>query len=225
MGHNNNPENINSENIYIKGDNLDAIKHLLKSYKGLIKCIYIDPPYNTGSDNFAYSDNFKYDKNSFIKMGLSEEEAQRVERLYGKSTHSAWLTYMLPRLTLARDLLTEDGVIFISIDDNEYMNLKEICCNEIFGEENVDTMIWRKSGSGRDGKMKNTTTFRKDHEYIVVCFNNELSLNKSYEKPNWENDYGNPDNDPRGPWLSGSISRADYASNENLKYLKKSFWL
>ena len=137
LEHNNKPENINSENIYIKGDNLDAIKHLLKSYKGMIKCIYIDPPYNTGSDNFAYPDNFKYDISTLKKMGLSSEEAERVERLYGKSTHSAWLTFMMPRLMLARDLLTEDGVIFISIDDNEVDNLKLLCDREIFGEDNL----------------------------------------------------------------------------------------
>lgn len=136
LEHNNKPENINSENIYIKGDNLDAIKHLLKSYKNAIKCIYIDPPYNTGSDDFAYPDNFKYDVSTLEKMGLSHEEAERVERLYGKSTHSAWLTFMLPRLMLARELLSEDGVIFISIDDNEASNLKILCDKEIFGEDN-----------------------------------------------------------------------------------------
>ena len=133
--HNSKEENKNSENIYIKGDNLEALKHMLNSYENKIKCIYIDPPYNTRSDDFAYPDNFKYDKKTLLKMGLNEEEAERVEKLYGKSTHSAWLTFMLPRLAIARDLLSDDGVIFISIDDNEQANLKCLC-DEIFGEDN-----------------------------------------------------------------------------------------
>ena len=121
---------------------------------------------------------------------------------------------MAPRLQLARDLLTDNGVIFISIDDNEQANLK-LLCDEIFGEENTEVMIWRKSGIGRDGKMKNTTTFRNDHEYIIVAYKLNKNLNKSYEKPEWANKYGNPDNDPRGNYKSGSLSRKEEASNPN----------
>ncbi len=135
LGHNEQEQNKNSENIYIKGDNLDALRHMLHSYLGKIKCIYIDPPYNTGSDNFVYPDKFEYSKKDLMdKIGLNEE-AERIYNLTGKATHSAWLTFMLPRLTLARELLSDDGVIFISIDDNEQNNLK-LLCDDIFGEEN-----------------------------------------------------------------------------------------
>lgn len=134
--HNEKEENKDSENLYIIGDNLDALKHLLKSYSRKIKCIYIDPPYNTGSDSFVYPDNFKFDAQTLSeKMGIDQDEAERIMDMRGKSTHSAWLTFMYPRLVLARDLLSDNGVIFISIDDNEQANLKLIC-DEIFGEEN-----------------------------------------------------------------------------------------
>ena len=123
---------------------------------------------------------------------------------------------MSKRLKLARNLLTDEGVMFISIDDNEVTQLKMLC-NQIFGEKNTDIMIWRKSGVGRDGKMKNTTTFRKDHEYIIVCYKKENKLNKILETPNFVNSYPNPDKDPRGPYKAGSISRTVEASNPNHK--------
>ena len=147
--HNSKEENINSENLYIVGDNIDALKHLLSSYAGKIKCIYIDPPYNTGSDGFVYPDNFQFNPEELSKrIGITEEEAGRILELAGKSTHSAWLTFMYPRLVLARDLLSEDGVIFISIDDNEQANLKLIC-DEIFGEENfVGKFNWTRKKKG-----------------------------------------------------------------------------
>ena len=148
--HNNKDKNKNSENLYIIGDNLDALKHLLKSYSKKVKCIYIDPPYNTGSDGFVYPDNFKFDSATLSnKMGIDEEEAERIIDMRGKSTHSAWLTFMYPRLVLARELLSDDGVIFISIDDNEHANLKLIC-DEIFGEENfVNNFTWLNNLTGR----------------------------------------------------------------------------
>lgn len=148
--HNNKDENKNSENLYIIGDNLDALKHLLKSYSRKVKCIYIDPPYNTGSDGFVYPDNFKFDSATLSnKMGIDEEEAERIIDIRGKSTHSAWLTFMYPRLVLARELLSDDGVIFISIDDNEHANLKLIC-DEIFGEENfINNFTWLNNLTGR----------------------------------------------------------------------------
>ena len=148
--HNNKDENINSENLYIIGDNLDALKHLLKSYSRKVKCIYIDPPYNTGSDGFVYPDNFKFDSATLSnKMGIDEDEAERIIDMRGKSTHSAWLTFMYPRLVLARELLSDDGVIFISIDDNEHANLKLIC-DEIFGEENfINNFTWLNNLTGR----------------------------------------------------------------------------
>ena len=210
-------ENKNSENIYISGDNIDALKHLVKSYTGQIKCIYIDPPYNTGSDGFVYNDKFNLTIEKLVDvLDINEEEAKRIYSMTNtkSSSHSAWLTFMYPRLYLARQLLKEDGVIFISIDDFEISQLKLLCDN-IFGEEQNDVMIWRKSGVGRDGKMKNTTTFRKDHEYIIVCFKNIQLLNKIKELPNFVNEYGNPDDDPRGPYKAGSISNKEEASNPN----------
>ena len=151
--HNEKDENKNSENLYIVGDNLDALKHMLGSYSGKIKCIYIDPPYNTGTDGFVYPDNFQFNKEDLSeKIGITEEEAGRILELAGKSTHSAWMTFMYPRLTLARDLLSDDGVIFISIDDNEQMNLR-LMCDEIFGEENfVCDFSWRKKTGANDAK-------------------------------------------------------------------------
>ncbi|MDO4605065.1 MAG: site-specific DNA-methyltransferase [Helcococcus sp.] len=161
--HNSNKENENSENLYIVGDNIDALKHLLSSYSGKIKCIYIDPPYNTGSDGFVYPDNFQFNVDELSeKIGITEEEAQRILDLAGKSTHSAWLTFMYPRLMLARDLLAKEGVIFISIDDNEQTNLKLIC-DEIFGEENfIGTFVINTTPNGRDyGHIA------KQHEYCL----------------------------------------------------------
>lgn len=143
--HNNKPENKDSQNIYISGDNLDGLKQLLKSYQGKVKCIYIDPPYNTGSDGFVYNDNFNFTVEELAtKLSIDEEQANRILDLTkrGSASHSAWLTFMYPRLLLARDLLTEDGVIFISIDENEGSNLK-LLCDDVFGEENYfGDIIW-----------------------------------------------------------------------------------
>ena len=157
--------NKNSENLYIVGDNIDALKHLLGSYAGKIKCIYIDPPYNTGSDGFVYPDNFSFDAKKLSEMiGIEEEEAERIINLKGKSSHSAWLTFMYPRLILARELLSDDGVIFISIDDNEQANLK-LMCDEVFGEENhIETLIWKGKGGGQDSSF-----YAKSYEYIL-CY-------------------------------------------------------
>ncbi|MBC2575251.1 site-specific DNA-methyltransferase [Peptostreptococcus canis] len=152
--HNEAEENKDSENLYIIGDNLDALKHLLGSYAGKIKCIYIDPPYNTGSDGFVYPDNFYFDAKKLSKMiGVEEEEADRIINLKGKSSHSAWMSFIYPRLILARELLSEDGVIFISIDYNEQANLKLIC-DEIYGEENFVGEIYWESKT----KSQNTQT-------------------------------------------------------------------
>ena len=170
--HNNKDENKNSENLYITGDNLDALKHLLKSYSRKVKCIYIDPPYNTGSDGFVYPDNFKFDCATLSnKMGIDEEEAERIIDMRGKSTHSAWLTFMYPRLVLARELLSDDGVIFISIDDNEQANLKLIC-DEIFGEENFikDLIVNTSEGGGNSKYVVN------GHETVLVYSKNILNF-------------------------------------------------
>lgn len=203
LEHNSKPENKNSENIYISGDNLDALKHLLKSYAGEVKCIYIDPPYNTGEDDFVYNDNFRFTPEELEKkLSIDEDEAQRIIDLTsrGSSTHSAWLMFMSPRLQLARDLLSKDGVIFISIDDNEQANLK-LLCDYIFGEENfVAQFIWEKRVNREN---RNETSVR--HDYIL-CYSKEPSDEKRLKQmPMNEKalaNYGNPDNDPRGPWKS-----------------------
>lgn len=153
--HNALPENTTSENIYISGDNLDGLKHLLKSYAGEVKCIYIDPPYNTGTDGFVYNDRFTFTAEELsAKLSISEEQAAKILDLTrrGSASHSAWLTFMACRLQLSRDLLTDDGLIFISIDDNEQANLKLLCDN-IFGEENfVAKFDWRKKTGANDAK-------------------------------------------------------------------------
>lgn len=203
LEHNSKPENKDSENIYISGDNLDALKHLLKSYAGKVKCIYIDPPYNTGSDGFVYNDKFRFTPEELEKkLSIDEDEAQRIIDLTsrGSSTHSAWLMFMSPRLQLARDLLSKDGVIFISIDDNEQANLK-LLCDYIFGEENfVAQFIWEKRVNREN---RNETSVR--HDYIL-CYSKEPSDEKRLKQmPMNEKalaNYGNPDNDPRGPWKS-----------------------
>lgn len=164
--HNSKPENINSENIYISGDNLDALKHLAKSYAGRVKCIYIDPPYNTGSDGFVYNDKFKFTKEEIAeKLNIEEEIAERILSFNDGSTCSdaAWLTFMLPRLQKAKEMLTDDGVIFISIDDNEQANLK-LLCDEVFGPENFIGSIPRitkKSG-------KSSEAINNNHDYVLV---------------------------------------------------------
>lgn len=172
-GHNAKPENSGSENIYISGDNLDGLKHLLKSYSKLVKCIYIDPPYNTGKDDFAYTDKFNFTADELSdKLSINEEQAQRIIDLTkrGSASHSAWLMFMYPRLQLARDLLRDDGVIFISIDDNEISNLRLIC-DDVFGEDNhLGTIIWNNVTDN------NPTNIAVEHEYIVAYSKRRESL-------------------------------------------------
>ncbi|HBU11831.1 MAG TPA: restriction endonuclease subunit M [Clostridiales bacterium] len=164
--HNTRPENAGSENIYISGDNLDGLKHLLKSYARSVKCIYIDPPYNTGSDGFVYNDTFNFSaKELSEKLSIGEEQARCVLDLAkrGSASHSAWLLFIYPRLLLARNLLTDDGVIFISIDDNEQSNLK-LLCDDVFGEENfigVFPRVTKKGGKSSGGTAKN-------HDYVTA---------------------------------------------------------
>lgn len=170
--HNAKPENRDSRNVYISGDNLDGLKHLLKSYAGQVKCIYIDPPYNTGTDGFVYNDNFDFTVESLMeKLSMEEDQAVRILDLTrrGSASHSAWLMFMYPRLFLARDVLDKDGVIFISIDDNECHNLK-LLCDEIFGESNFITeLVWEKKKKG--SYLANAVTNIK--EYILVYAKNK----------------------------------------------------
>lgn len=179
MENNEKDENKKSENLYIVGDNIDALKHMLGSYVGKIKCIYIDPPYNTGSDGFVYPDDFSFSVKELSEtIGIEEEEAERIINLKGKSSHSAWLTFMYPRLILARELLSDDGVIFISIDDNEQSNLKLIC-DEIFGEENFSGAITVVNNPrGRDyGGVANM------HEYLMVYKKSQITEINNLSQP------------------------------------------
>lgn len=179
--HNNLSENINSNNIYIKGDNLEAIKHLLKTHRGKIKCIYIDPPYNTGSENFAYNDNFKRKKNP-LAVSYGQTSCN--------SAHSAWLAFMYPRLKLAKELLSPDGVMFISIDDNEVDNLKLLCNTEIFGEENFVNCIAVKMSEPTNLKMSHQwSRFPKLKEYILFYKNSgfkKFTCIDKYKEEKWD---------------------------------------
>ena len=169
--HNAKPENANSENIYISGDNLDALHHLVKSYAGQVKCIYIDPPYNTGTDGFVYNDKFRFTAEELTqKLSVSIEEAEKILAMTSghRASHSAWLTFMMPRLQLARELLSKDGVIFISIDDNEQAYLKQLCDN-VFGEDNFVAAFCKKGTGGK----QDSTHFAKVHEY-VLCYANSF---------------------------------------------------
>lgn len=172
--HNNKDENKESKNIYISGDNLDALKHLSKAYEGKIKCIYIDPPYNTGSDGFVYNDTFNFSKNDLIeKLDISEEEAQRILDMTtsNSSSHSAWLSFILPRIILGKNLLKNNGAIFISIGEDENANLK-LLCDSVLGEENYLTTISRlmKSG-GNKGEY-----FSPNIDYVLVYAKNKNEL-------------------------------------------------
>lgn len=210
-----------TENIFIEGENLEVLKVLQKSYYGKIKCIIIDPPYNTGNDSFIYPDSFKENKADYEKrIGDKDEEGYLMkEGMFRKNSkdsghyHSNWLSMMYPRLFLAKNLLREDGVIFVHIDDNEVHNLRMIM-NEIFGEENfISSFIW-KSRQIVDSRTQNGVS--NDHEYILVFGKSDGGLRgkkSSVEK------YKNPDNDERGPWMSNSIlGLATAGQRPNLHY-------
>lgn len=162
-----------TENLYIEGDNLEVLKLLQETYLGEIKMIYIDPPYNTGND-FVYNDDFKQTTDGYLEdSGQYDDEGNRLEvNLESNGRfHTDWLNMIYPRLKLARDLLSDDGVITISIDDNEVSNLKKICI-DLFGEDNVETAIWNKEAEGSSGTLKQIFTFRRIHEYIIFAYKN-----------------------------------------------------
>jgi len=196
----------NTENIYIEGDNLEVLKLLQKSYHGKIKMIYIDPPYNTGKD-FVYKDNFKDNIENYKKVtGQVSEEGTKLTTNTDTDGryHSNWLNMMYPRLKLSRNLLTDDGVIFISIDDNEQANLKKLC-DEIFGEENfIAQIVWERAYAPVNLKKH----FSESHDYMVCYSKNiNLSINNGLKRSEEaDNRYLNPDNDPRGVWQSDNFS-------------------
>jgi adenine-specific DNA-methyltransferase len=191
------------DNLIIHGDNLLALKSLLPSFAGQVKCIYIDPPYNTGEEKWSYNDN--------VNSPMHQEWLRKVVDREDLTRHDKWLCMMLPRLRLLRELLREDGVIFISIDDNEVHHLRMLM-DEVFGEENwVATFVWQaKDTPGNDSSEVATT-----HNYIL-CYKRssafEMGLLARTEKQ--LANYKNPDNDPRGPWLGLPLTRGEYRERD-----------
>ena len=193
-----------TQNLYIEGDNLEVLKLLQNSYMGKVKMIYIDPPYNTGND-FVYHDDFhRTQREEDEEAGVFNEEGERMIKnteSNGKF-HSDWCSMIYSRLMVARSLLTEDGVIFISIDDNEVENLRSIC-DEVFGYSNfVSQFIW-KSRQNKDNR--NVTGVSIDHEYIM-CFSKNANYRAVKGAERKTDQYSNPDNDPRGPWTSANMA-------------------
>lgn len=195
-----------TENLYIEGDNLEVLKLLQETYLGKIKMIYIDPPYNTGKD-FVYSDDFKQTTDEYLEdSGQFDEEGNRLKKNIESNGrfHTDWLNMIYPRLKLARNLLSDDGVIFISIDDNEQENLKKVC-DEIFGDINfIAQIIWERAFAPVNLKKH----FSESHDYII-CYAKNIELTESnglIRSKDADNRYKNPDNDSRGPWQSGDFS-------------------
>lgn len=188
-------------NFLIEGDNLHSLYLLEKTYKRRVDVIYIDPPYNRGNKDFIYDDSY-----------IDYENEYR---------HSKWLSFMKKRIEIAKQLLTENGVLFISIDDNEYANLKLIC-DDIFKEDFVETYIWCLQDKTEGSFVKTSKlTIRKEHEYIIACFNKKIKFNKYKAKRIFKKGaFKNPDNDPKGAWFSGNISRNGIKSTTGSKYYK-----
>lgn len=198
-----------TQNLYIEGDNLDVLKALRETYLGKVKMIYIDPPYNTGND-FVYNDNFAQSCDEFEETsGLFDEEGNQTIDPMQRNTesngrfHTDWLNMIYPRLKVAKDLLAEDGAIFISIDEHEHSNLVSIM-NEIFGEVNyIDSIVWDKKASAKGVPPQSMMV--NVHEYIVV-YRKNIGFKFIGEKRDVEKDgFKNPDNDPRGPWRESNI--------------------
>lgn len=219
-----------TKNIFIEGDNLDVLKCLREAYFERVKMIYIDPPYNTGSD-FVYEDDFKSSVEAYLKeSGQTDEEGNRLFSNLNSDGryHTNWLNMIYPRLKIARDLLSPDGVIFISIDDNEVANLRKVC-DEIFGAMNLVAQIpWQSRAS-----IQNDTDLSVNHEYICVYAKNRRQENRRLKEANkatWyskdsfvcrpipldRDGFDNPDNDPRGPWKADPFDAPNV--RENLTY-------
>ena len=197
-------EGKNSKNLFFTGDNLEVLRHLQNNYQNKIDVIYIDPPYNTGSDGFVYPDSFEYSDDQLERMfDIDDDQVERLKSIQGKSSHSAWLTFMLPRLILAKGLLSDSGVIYVSIDDNEQAQLK-LLCDDIFGEINfLADVIW-----------KHTQQSKNDEPFFARMYNHTLAYAKNINKLNpfflkrtsKDNiNYSNPDNDSNGAWRAGDV--------------------
>lgn len=204
-----------TENLYIEGDNLEVLKLLQESYLGKVKMIYIDPPYNTGND-FIYNDDFKVSSEEYAdETGELDEEGNRMFKNTDSNGrfHSDWCSMIYSRLMLARNLLSEDGVIFVSIDDHEQENLKK-CCDEIFGGHNfIAQIVWEKVHTRKNSAIY----FSSSHEYIL-CYakvrrnysGDRIGFKRNLLPREDTNDYSNPDNDPKGPWKADPITAHNY---------------
>lgn len=207
-------ENKNSENLLIKGDNLEVLKHLSNAYHEQVKMIYIDPPYNTGSDGFVYQDDRKFTTEEFQELaGVDEEKAKKILSFVNSksNSHSAWLTFMYSRLYIAKHLLRDDGVIFVSIDDNEVAQLR-ILMDEIFGEENfVGDFIWEKHRAPKNDNKYITI----NHEYVLVYskIKSQVIIKKLERTQGNIDTFLNPDNDLRGVWTSGPLLAPTFSQN------------
>ena len=219
VGRDGTPGSIDTENIYIEGDNLDALKLLQETYLGKVKMIYIDPPYNTGSDAFVYDDDFSASEKEFAEASGQRDENgnvlfdMRVNNESNGRFHTNWLNMLYPRLRLAKDMLSDDGIIFISIDDHEQENLKKMC-NEIFGATNfVAQIVWEKVHTRKNSAIN----FSSSHEY-VLCYakrkrnnsNDSEGFKRNLLPRENTNAYSNPDNDPKGPWKADPITAHNY---------------
>ena len=217
VGKDGTPGGFDSENLYIEGDNLEVLKLLQETYLGKVKMIYIDPPYNTGKDTFVYDDDYRMSENDFADLSSAYDADGNVLfdiRQNNESNgrfHTDWLNMLYPRLKIAKDLLSEDGAVFVSIDDKEQENLKKIG-DEIFGETNfIATIVWQHSIQPK-GYLG---TFSMQHSYVMIwCKNTENFVLGSLERTEEDNKaYSNPDNDPNGPWRSGDVRNALYRPN------------
>lgn len=207
LEHNQREENKNSKNLFFTGDNLEVLRHLQNNYSQSIDMIYIDPPYNTGSDGFVYPDKFEYSDQALKDMfGMSDTELARLKSIQGKATHSAWLTFMYPRLWLAKRLLSDKGVIFISIDDNELMNLK-FECDEVFGEGNyIACLSVENNPKGR----KNSSFVSVSNEYVLIY---AMNKSKSYFVENVPKKSSDMDKDENGNYVHNSGKRVVVGEN------------
>ena len=210
VGKDGTPGGWDSENLYIEGDNLDVLKLLRETYLGKVKMIYIDPPYNTGND-FVYEDDFAEDTDSYMgRSGQYDEQGNQLVQNTDSNGrfHTDWLNMIYPRLRVAKDLLTDDGAIFISIDDNENENLRK-CCDEVFGEQNfVAQLIWERAYA-----PKNDARFiSNSHDYVLMYARdiNNFTIGRLPRTEEANARYQNPDNDPRGVWKPSDLSVKTY---------------
>ena len=211
-----------TQNLYIEGDNLQVLKLLRENYLGKVKMIYIDPPYNTGND-FVYNDDFAQDAGDYIhNSGQEDEEGNRLVANTESNGrfHTDWLNMIYPRLKVAKDLLSEDGSIFISIDDHEVENLKEVC-DEIYGRNNfVSCLIWEKKFSPQNDDKYITAV----HDYILLYAKSKQIWRPQLQSrsDNALNKFKNPDNDPRGVWTSGDLTSKTKASGHSYEIISPS---